>query len=147
MTTTWACPKCNRQFTRKNQRHTCGTGERSDVLRNRPPEVVELYAALETFAKSLGPVEFVTRERYVLLRSQRIFADAVIMPNAIRLAIHLGRKTEHKLFIKVVADRKHVTHVAKLHAIEELEAMKPFLREAYEHSIQQGKRIGTFLNN
>lgn len=135
MTTTWACPKCNRQFTRKNQRHACGTGERSDVLRNRPPEVVKLYAALEKFAESLGPVEFVTRDRYVLLRSQRIFADAVIMSDGIRLAIHLGRKAEHKLFIKVVADRKHVTHVAKLHVMEELEAMKSFLTEAYEHSI------------
>jgi predicted transport protein len=135
MTTTWTCPNCNRQFTRKNQRHACGTGERSDVLRNRPPEVVELYVALEKFAKSLGPVELVTRERYVLLRSQRIFADAVIMSDAIRLAIHLARKAEHKLFFKVVSDRKQVTHVAKLHDRQELESMEPFLREAYEHSI------------
>ena len=71
----------------------------------------------------------------MLLRSQRIFADAVIMSDAVRLAIHLGRKAEHTLFIKVVADRKQVTHVARLHAMDELEAMKPFLREAYEHSI------------
>jgi len=135
MTTTWKCPKCNRQFTRKNQRHACGTGDRADVLRNRPPEVVKLYLALEKFAKSLGPVEFVTRDRYVLLRSNRIFADAVIMSDALRLAIHLPRKAEHKLFMKVGSDRRHVTHVAKLRAIEELESMKPFLREAYEHSI------------
>lgn len=132
---TWTCPKCKRQFTRKNQRHACGTGDRAEVLRNRPPEVVKLYAALEKLAKSLGPVEFVTRERYVLLRSQRIFADAVIMSDGLRLAIHLPRKAEHKLFIKVGSDRKHVTHVAKLRALDELEAMKPFLREAYEHSI------------
>ena len=135
MTNTWTCQKCNRKFTQKNQRHACGTGDRADVLRNRPPEVVKLYAALEKFAKSLGPVEFVTRERYVLLRSNRIFADAVIMSDALRLAIHLPRKAEHKLFIKVGSDRMHVTHVAKLRAIEELEAMKPFLCEAYQHSI------------
>jgi len=135
MTSTWTCPKCNRQFTRKNQRHACGTGDRADVLRNRPPEVIKLYAALEKFAKSLGPVEFVARDRYVLLRSNRIFADAVIMSDALRLAIHLPRKAEHKQFIKVGSDRRHVTHVAKLRAIEELESMKPFLREAYEHSI------------
>lgn len=129
------CPECNRRFTRRNQRHACGTGNRADVLRNRPPEVVKLYAALEKFAKSLGPVEFVTRDRYVLLRSNRIFADAVIMSDALRLAIHLPRKAEHKLFMKVGSDRRHVTHVAKLRAMEELESMKPFLREAYEHSI------------
>lgn len=133
----WTCPKCNRQFTRKNQRHACGTGDRIDVLRNRPPEVVKLYVALERFAKSLGPVELVTRERYVLLRSSRIFADAVIMSDALRLAIHLPRPVAHKLFMKVAANRKHVTHVAKLYAIGELESLKPFLREAYEHSISQ----------
>ena len=117
------------------KRHACGTGDRADVLRNRPPEVVRLYAALERFAKSLGPVELVTRERYVLLRSDRIFADAVIMPDALRLAIHLPRKADHKRFMKVVTDRKHATHVAKLRAMEELESLKPLLREAYEHSI------------
>jgi predicted transport protein len=131
---TWACPRCRRRFTRKNQRHACGTGHRAEVLRNRPAGVVELYAALEKFAKSLGPVEFVTRERYVLLRSDRIFADAVIMTDALRLAIHLQRKAESRLFIKIASDRNHVTHVAKLRAIEELEPMKPFLREAYEDS-------------
>jgi len=135
MRTTWTCPRCNRQFTRKNQRHACGTGDRSDVLRNRPPELVELYAALEKFAKSLGPVELVTRERYVLFRSQRIFADAAIMSDAIRLAIHLARQTEHKLFFKVVSDRKRSTHVAKLRDMQDLESMEPFLREAYEHSL------------
>ncbi len=135
MRTTWACPTCNRQFTRKNQRHACGTGNRADVLRNRSYEVIELYESLEKFVRSLGVVEFVTRERYVLLRSQRIFADAAIMSDALRLAIHLGRRAEHQLFIKIVSDRKHVTHVAKIRTIKELEAIKPFLQEAYENSI------------
>jgi predicted transport protein len=135
MTNMWTCPKCKRRFTRKNQRHACGTGDRADVLRNRSPEVVKLYEALEKFAKTLGPVEFVTRERYVLLRSKRIFADAVVMADALRLAIHLPRRARHRLFIKVGSDRRHVSHVARLRAVEELEAMKPFLREAYEYSL------------
>jgi predicted transport protein len=135
MTIVWTCPKCERRFKRTNQRHACGTGDRAEVLRNRAPEVVDLYDALEKFTTSLGPVEFVTRERYVLLRSNRIFADVVVMASGLRLAIHLSRKVDHKLFIKVGADRKLVTHVAKLHDLEELKAMKPFLREAYEYSI------------
>ena len=135
MATTWVCPKCKRRFKRPNQRHACGTGDRAAVLRNRPPEIVELYAALETFVKSLGPVEFVTRDRYVLLRSHRIFADLVIMPGALRLAVHLSREAKNRLFFKIGSDRKHVTHVAKLHTMDDLETMKPFLREAYQFSI------------
>lgn len=86
-------------------------------------------------AKSLGAVEFVTRERYVLLRTTRIFADVVIMSDALRLAIHLQRKVEHELFIKVGSDRRQVTHVAKLRRMEDLDEMKPLLREAHQCSI------------
>jgi predicted transport protein len=135
MTTAWTCPKCKRRFTRTNQRHACGTGERAEVLRNRSSELVDLYEALESFATSLGSVEFVTRERYVLLRTKRIFADVVVMSDALRLAIHLPRKVDHTLFTKVGTDRKQVTHVAKVHDMQEFNAMKPFLREAYEYSI------------
>jgi predicted transport protein len=99
---------------------------------------VDLYEALEIFVKSLGSVEFVTRERYVLLRSNRIFADVVVMSDALRLAIHLSRKVDHRLFLKIGSDRKQVTHVAKLHNMEEFEVMKPFLREAYEYSHKRG---------
>jgi hypothetical protein len=135
MTATWACPRCKRRFTRENQRHACGTGSPAEVLRNRPPEIVRLYTELEKFAKSLGPVELVTRDRYVLLRSTRIFADAVFKPDALRLAIHLSRKVKNGLFIKVAQDRRHVTHVVLLRDMKGLVAIKPFLREAFEHSL------------
>ena len=112
MSTSWTCPDCGRKFTRPSQRHACGTGNRAEVLRNRPRELVDLYGKLEKFVKTLGPVEFVTRERYVLLRTRRIFADLNIMTDCLRIAIHLQGEQKHKLFIKVAADRKHVTHVA-----------------------------------
>jgi hypothetical protein len=133
----WNCPKCRRKFTREHQRHACGTGERGNAIRNRPDTIVELYASIESFARSLGPVEIVTGERYVLLRSVRIFADLVIMAEAVRVAVHLGRKVDAPLFFKVAADRRFVTHVAKLKTMDEFERMKPFLREAYQFSMER----------
>jgi hypothetical protein len=62
------------------------------------------------------------------------------MSDALRLAIHLSRKVHHRLFIKVGSDRKRVTHIAKLHNMEEFKAVKPFLREAYEYSIAQERK-------
>jgi len=50
MSATWSCPKCKRRFTRKNQRHACGTGDRLEVLRGRSESLVALYRALESFA-------------------------------------------------------------------------------------------------
>ena len=135
MSKAWMCPNCERRFTRKNQRHTCGTGSRSEVLRNRSPEIVALYASLESFVKTLGPVEFVTRDRYVLLRSNRIFADLVVMTGALRATVHLARRVTDPLFVKVGADRKRVSHVAMLRSRNDLETLKPYLKEAYKCSL------------
>jgi predicted transport protein len=135
VTTDWACPRCQRRFARKNQRHACGTGERSQVLRNRSAPLVALYAELEAFVNELGKVEVVARERYVLFRSTRIFADLTVMTDSLRLVIHLSRRVEHVLFEKIVADRRQISHVVKLHDARELQEMKPILREAYQRSV------------
>jgi hypothetical protein len=77
------------------------------------------------------------RDRYVLLRSSRIFADAVAMSDALRLAIHLPRKVVNPLFMKIVADKRHVTHVTKLRTRQQLKSLQPLLREAYEYSVRE----------
>jgi predicted transport protein len=135
MSATWSCPKCKRSFTRKNQRHACGAGDRLDVLRGRPESLVALYYSLEAFTRTLGPVELVARDRYVLFRSSRIFADLVVMTDALRVVVHLNRRVEDPIFFKVGVDRKHVSHVAKLRDEAGLSELKPYLREAYEFSI------------
>lgn len=132
----WTCPKCGRTFTQVNQRHACGTGDRGDVLRNRPESVVRTYAAIEAFVKSLGDAEIVARERYVLFRSVRIFTDLNIMADAVRAAIHLERKVMDPRFIKVVEGRKKVTHVVMLQSERDVEAIKAYLKEAYEVSLR-----------
>ena len=135
MTTMWSCPKCRRGFTRKNQRHACGTGNRLEVLRGRPAALVALYSSLEAFAKTLGPVECVARDRYVLFRSSRIFADLSVMTDALRVVVHLDRRAADPIFFKIGADRKRVSHVAMLRDETGLTTLKPYLREAYELSI------------
>lgn len=131
----WQCPQCEREFTRKNQRHSCGACRSSDVLRDRPASVVEVYHAIEAFVNELGKVEIVAKDRYVLFRSLRVFTDLCIMKDVVRLAIHLGRRIENPAFIKVVDDGKQFTHVAKISAVSELNEIKPLLREAYEFSL------------
>jgi len=133
---TWTCPTCRRVFTRANQRHSCEAAERMDILRGRPPELTALFAALERFARSLGEIEVVARDRYALFRTKRIFADASVMKDCLRLAIHLPDEVRHPLFFKIASDPRHVSHVAKLYSLGDLRAMQPFLREAHRHSLR-----------
>jgi hypothetical protein len=132
----WKCPRCRRSFKQVNQRHACGTGDGKSVLRNRPEALVRVYELVEAFVKTLGPVEIVARERYVLLRSVRIFSDLVIMTDAVRIAIHVQRELSDPIFFKVVSDGKKVTHVAKLLTEADFKRVKPHLKEAYAVSLK-----------
>jgi hypothetical protein len=132
----WSCPKCRRVFTQVNQRHTCGTGSREQVLRNRPAELVHIYELIEACAHALGPVEIVTRQRYALFRSVRIFADLTVMTGCIRLVIHLRRHVADPAFAKVVTGEKMaVSHVAKLTTPDEWGAVESYFEEAYRVSL------------
>ncbi|MFQ5890565.1 MAG: DUF5655 domain-containing protein [Gemmatimonadota bacterium] len=144
MSPIWTCPLCNRKFRRTNQRHACGVGDRSTLLKNKSPALVKLYGSLEAAAKRLSAVEIVTRDRYVLFRTTRIFADMTFMRDAIRLVVHLAREVHAPCFVKVQQGRDgRVAHVAKLHSATELRAVTPFLREAYQLARSEEASAGT----
>lgn len=130
----WTCPKCRREFARAHQRHICSAGTRAAVLRNRREEVVELFAALERQLKSIGPVEFIARERYIILRSKHIFADVIILADCLRLVIHLPKLARHPLFRKISAERQWVSHTAKVRNEAELAQLQPFLQAAWAYA-------------
>jgi predicted transport protein len=131
VTALWSCKRCGRKFRRANQRHSCGAGSRAALLRGKSDVLVRLYRALEKTLKPLGGVEIVARDRYVLFRTTRIFADLVFQKDALRLAVHLDREVRIPLFFKVGRDRRRVSHVAMLREVSDVRAVTPYLKEAY----------------
>ena len=129
---TWTCSRCDRTFRQVNQRHTCGVGSRSVLLKNRPPALVDLYGKLEATVRSFGAVEVVARDRYALFRTTRIFTDLTVMRDALRVVIHLGREVSAPYFIKVGRGDKRVSHVTMIRTSAGLRVITPLLREAYE---------------
>lgn len=133
MTPAWTCPDCHRVFRRPGQRHACGVGDRESLLRGRPAELVRLYGSLEDTVRGFGPVEIVTRDRYALFRTTRIFTDLTVMRDALRVVIHLAREARAPCFTKVGrGGPRRVSHVALVRSPAELGAVLPYLREAYQ---------------
>jgi hypothetical protein len=127
----WACPRCDRVFRHVNQRHSCGVGNAATLLQGRPPALADLYRTLETAVRSFGEVEVVTRDRYALFRTTRIFADLTVTRDALRVVVHLGRKVSAPYFIKIGPSGNRVSHVVLVRTPEDLRAVMPFLREAF----------------
>src|SRR5947207_8057906 len=131
----WACPRCDRIFRQVNQRHACGVGNAATLLKSRPPALTDLYRKLETNVRGFGEVEVVTRNRYALFRTTRIFADLTVMRDALRVVIHLGRKAGVPYFIKIVSGGHRVSHVAHVRTVEDVRTIIPFLREAFDLAV------------
>ena len=133
----WACPRCKRSFRQVNQRHACGVGSAATLLKSRPPALADLYRKLEIIVRGFGDVEVVTRNRYALFRTTRIFADLTVMRDALRVVIHLARKVGAPYFIKIAKGGNRVSHVALVGTPEDLRTILPFLREAFRLALSE----------
>src|SRR5437016_2417636 len=134
----WTCPKCRRRFRQVNQSHSCGVGRRSDLVKDRPRELVELYLKLERAMKQLKGVEIVAKGRCALFRTTRIFADLVIMKDALRVAVLLDHQSRDPIFFKAGhMSARRVAHVTKVRSGPELRAVLPYLREAYRFALRE----------
>jgi Domain of unknown function (DUF5655) len=133
----WACPRCDRTFRQVNQRHACGVGSAASLLKGRSPALTDLYRKLETTVRGFGDVEVVTRNRYALFRTTRIFADLTVMRDALRVVVHLDRKVRAPHFIKIGQGDQHVSHVALLRTAGNLRTLVPFLREAFDLAVSE----------
>jgi predicted transport protein len=133
----WVCPRCGRTFRQVNQRHACGVGSGATLLKGRSAALTNLYRKLETTVKSFGEVEVVTRDRYALFRTTRIFADLTVTRDALRVVIHLGRKVSAPYFIKSGPSGKRVSHVALVKTAADLRTVMPFLREAFDLAVSE----------
>jgi hypothetical protein len=134
---TWACPRCSRTFRQVNQRHACGIGDAATLLKGRPPELADLFRQLEIAVRGLGDVEVVTRDRYALFRTTRIFADLTVMRDALRLVVHLARTVREPRFVKIAPSRGRVSHVTLVRTADDLRGVSPYLREAYDLSVAE----------
>lgn len=105
------------------------------MLKGKPEPLVKLYQAMEKDLKAWGGVEIVSKKRYALLRTTRVFADLVFMKDALRLAILLDRTVKKPFFFKIGRMSAHrIGHVAKLRSPAELRAVMPYLKEAYRYA-------------
>ena len=134
---TWVCPRCDRAFRQVNQRHACGVASAATLLKSRPPGLTDLYRKLETTVRGFGEVEVVTRDRYALFRTTRIFADLTVTRDALRVVVHLGRKVSAPYFIKTGPSGNRVSHVVLVRTAEDLRTVIPFLREAFDLAVRE----------
>ena len=72
----WTCPRCDREFGKTKQSHTCiPGGSVDDTFRGKPPEQRAIYDAIAAHLKTLGRVHVDAVTVGVFLKTDRKLAE------------------------------------------------------------------------
>ena len=119
----WVCPRCDREFGRANQSHTCvPAGTVDDSFAGHPPQQRAVYDAVLDHLLSLGPVHEDATGVGVFLKRDRKLAEVRPRSRDVTLALYLPREVRHPRITRVYRVGAHrAWHVIPLRAPDEVD--------------------------
>jgi hypothetical protein len=130
----WICPRCDREFGRHRQAHTCVPGTTVDgTFAGRPPWQRAIYDRIEAHLATLGPLHVDAVSVGVFLKNQDKFAEVRPMVRAVTLWLVLPRRVEHPRVSRILPLSPGRTgHIVKLTQPSDVdEEVTAWLTEAY----------------
>jgi hypothetical protein len=133
----WVCPRCEREFGRANQSHTCvpaGTVEES--FAGHLPRLRGVYDAVLAHLLTLGPVHEDATRVGVFLKRDRKLAEVRPRSRDVSLALYLPRQVRSPRITRVIgAGTPRVVHLLSLRTAEDVDdEVRGWLSEAFVHA-------------
>jgi hypothetical protein len=134
----WTCPRCRRQFTHRNQSHSCGQFTVDQLLEGKPPEIVELYERLDALIRKCGEVVVAPTKTRVLFKVRTVFASVAVSKNWLDVVFVLGRRLKHRRIKKAQEEYPGMVHFLRVETAEELDDdLACWLQEAHDHRLRK----------
>jgi len=130
----WTCPRCDRQFGRANQAHTCLPGGTvADSFAGRPPGHRAVYDALLAHLRTLGPVHEDAVEVGVFLKRVDKFAEVRPKARWVSLALVLPEAVSDPRVDRTIRiSPGRVAHFLKLASVDDVDAqLRGWLSASY----------------
>src|SRR5947209_6672705 len=132
----WTCPRCDREFGRSGQSHTCVPGITVDAaFAGRPPEQRAIYDEILAYLESLGPVHEDAVSVGVFLKRDRKLAEVRPRSRDISLAVYLPSPVEHPRIVRVIGrGGPRVVHQTVLRDVSDVDdQVRQWLAHAFEY--------------
>ena len=133
----WTCPRCDREFGRERQSHTCVPGCTVDTtFAGRQPRLRAVYHAILAHVESLGPVHEDAVSVGVFLKADRKLAEVRPRSQDVWLALYLPRPVRDPRFARVLGPGgPRVVHVLLLREPDDVDdQVRRWLTEAFIHA-------------
>ena len=129
----WTCPDCGNAFATRNQNHSCGRFELSDVFDGKPPAVRELFDAVHAALLENGPVTLVCYRDRVAFMVRVRFAGVLPRRRWVNVELWLQRRIDSPRFSRVetLYPNAHI-HTLRVDDPAEVDGeLRGWLAEAY----------------
>ena len=133
----WNCPRCDREFGRARQSHTCVPGVTVDAsFAGRPPAQRAIYDEIIAHVASLGPVHEDAVSVGVFLKADRKLAEVRPRSRDVWLALYLPRPDRDPRFARIFGPGGgRVVHILLLREPEDVDdQVRGWLTEAFIHA-------------
>jgi len=119
----WTCPECEREFGLVRQSHVCAPGcTVEETFAGRPPYQREIYDALLSHLRDLGPVHADSVRVGVFLLSDRKFAEIRPMARALSVELFMPHPlVTERVMRSVPIGRGRTWHSIRLRAVEQVD--------------------------
>jgi hypothetical protein len=130
----WVCPRCEREFNRARQAHTCVPGNTvAQTFAGSRAWQRPICEAMIELVETLGPVHVDAVGVGVFLKHQSKFAELRPMVRALSANLVLPRTVEHgRIVRRMVASPHRVWHCVRLTAVADVDdQVRDWLAESY----------------
>ncbi len=130
----WQCPKCRREFRKKNQEHSCEVISIEDHLVNRPSTIIDSFRKVSDYLIDLGDDVKVTPVKNTILFSVgSSFAAVKPRKSFLQIEFALAAKVETFPVFKVLQiSKSKYLHYVRIEKKEEFNTqIKEWLAASY----------------
>ena len=131
----WRCPACDREFTRARQSHVCVPGNTVDeTFAGRPAPQREVYEAIVTYLRGLGPLHVDAVKVGVFLYHDGKLAEVRPMARAVKLLLVLPYALDSaRVGRRETLSAERIMHYIRLTGPSDVDdQLKHWLADAYE---------------
>ena len=132
----WTCPRCDREFGRANQSHTCIPGNSVDATFRARPEQHPIYDAILRHLETLGPVHIDPVQIGVFLKSDRKLAELRPKQKWLSAYLYLAHRIDGPRVARIYeSGATRFVNEIKLRTVEDVDdQFKTWLEEAFDEN-------------
>jgi hypothetical protein len=130
----WTCPRCDREFGRAQQSHTCLPGNQvADSFAGRPDVQRAIYDTIVAYLETLGPVHADAVRVGVFLKADRKLAELRPKSRWLSVSLYLPRAiTDPRVVKHIRVSAERTVNQLKLFTVDDIDAtVRSWLAEAY----------------